>query len=135
MKSTHPAARKYLRAVSRLLDAPKEERERLLTRLSQAVAAYVEENPGAGVKELSDALGAPEICAVELLAECDPDRLAALRERKRRRNVALIAILAAALVILAAVSSYLLLRGFDGPWITVRDHGLVTEKPPVEWTE
>lgn len=137
MKSTHPAARKYLRAVGRQLDAPGAERERLLGRLGRAVDAYVEENPGAGTEELAAAFGAPEVCAAELMAECDPDRMAEARGRKRRKIVALIAVLAAALVILTVVHHYWFQRlmdgsWVDGPWITVRDHGVVTERPPLE---
>ena len=132
MKSTHPAARKYLRAVRCQLDAPREDRERLLSRLGQAVAAYVEENPEAGAEELASVFGAPEICAAELMAECDPDRMAEMRRRKRQRSIALIAVLVAALVILMAMSYYWLRHAIDGPWVTVRDHGIVTERPPLE---
>ena len=132
MKSTHPAARKYLKAVRRQLDAPREDRERLLGRLGQAVAAYVEENPEAGTEELASVFGTPEICAAELMAECDPDRMAAVRRRKRRWSIALIAVLVAALVILMAVSYYWLRHAIDGPWVTVRNHGIVTERPPLE---
>ena len=137
MKSTHPAVRKYLRAVRRQLDAPREDRERLLGRLGQAVAAYVEENPEAEAEELASVFGTPEICAAELMAECDPNRIAEMRRRKRRRSIALIAALVAALVILMAVNHYWLQHAIDGswidgPWVTVRDHGIVTERPPLE---
>lgn len=93
MTETNPAARKYLRAVRGQLDAPREDRERLLARLSQAVSAYVEENPGAGAEELAAAFGSPNRCAAELLAECDPKLVAKVRRRRRQGLAAIIAVL------------------------------------------
>ena len=93
MTETNPAARKYLRAVRGQLDAPKEDRERLLARLSQAVSAYVEENPGAGAEELAAAFGSPNRCAAELLAECDPKLVARVRRRRRQGLAVMIAVL------------------------------------------
>ncbi|MBD5155300.1 MAG: hypothetical protein HDT15_09615 [Oscillibacter sp.] len=93
MINTSPAARKYLRAVRGQLDAPKEDRERLLARLAQAVSAYVEENPEAGAEELAAAFGSPNRCAAELLAECDPRLVARVRRRRRQGLAAIIAVL------------------------------------------
>ena len=118
MTETNPAARKYLRAVRGQLDAPKADRERLLARLTQAVSAYVEENPEAGAEELAAAFGSPNRCAAELLAECDPDRVAQVRRRKRRQLTAAIAVLAVLLATVAAVFIY-----FDAYQV---DHTVVT---------
>ena len=98
MTQLHPAADAYLQAVRQLLDAPGKDRERLLARLSHAVSAFAEENPGAAAEELSSVFGTPERCAAELLTECDPAEVTAVRRRKRRRLVAVIAILAALLI-------------------------------------
>lgn len=106
MTQLHPAADAYLQAVRQLLDAPGKDRERLLARLSHAVSAYAEENPGAAAEELSSVFGTPERCAAELLAECDPAEVAAVRRGKRRRLVAVIAILAALLAAMAALVVY-----------------------------
>lgn len=106
MTERNPAVRKYLKAVRRQLDAPGADRERLLTRLSQAVAAYVEENPGAGAEDLAAAFGTPGRCAAELLAECDP-RLVAKARRRRRRGLAAVIIV---LVLLVALMTERFLR-------------------------
>jgi len=101
-------AESYLRAVRRgLADAPPEDRDRLMKRLTEAVSAYLEEDPEASEADIIRAFGTPENCAAELLNECDPARVAAVR-RKRRLLYAVIAVLAAAAVVLAAS---LFLRG------------------------
>ncbi len=95
-------AEAYLRAVRRgLADAPPEDRDRLMKRLREAVTAYLEEDPEAGESDIVKAFGTPEDCAAELLSECDPARVAAVR-RKRRLYIA-VAALVIALVIAAAV--------------------------------
>ena len=102
-------AEAYLRAVRRgLADAPEEDRERLMKRLTEAVSAYLEEEPEAGEADIVRAFGKPEDCAAELLEECDPARVAAARRRRRLRLYALIAVLA---VLAAAALAVLLLRG------------------------
>lgn len=74
-----------------------------MKRLTEAVSAYLEENPEAGEAELIQAFGTPEACAAELLSECDPAQVAAARRRKRLLLYGAIA----ALVILAAVLLWL----------------------------
>lgn len=106
MTQLHPAADAYLQAVRQLLDAPGKDRERLLARLSHAVSAYAEENPGAEAEELSSVFGTPERCAAELLAECDPAEVTAVRRGKRRRLVAVIVVLAVLLAAMAALVVY-----------------------------
>ena len=67
----------YLRAVRReLADAPPEDRERLMKRLTEAVSAYLEEDPEASEADIIKAFGTPEDCAAELLEECDPVQVA-----------------------------------------------------------
>lgn len=101
MTLLHPAADAYLQSVQRQLDAPREDRERLLARLSHAVSAYVEENPEATGEDLAAVFGSPERCAAELLGECDPAQVAEVRRKKRRRLVAVIVVLAMLLVAMA----------------------------------
>ena len=101
-------AEAYLRAVRRgLADAPTEDRERLMKRLTGAVNAYLEEDPEAGEADIIKAFGTPEACAAELLEECDPDQVSAVR-RKRRLRYAVIAALA---VVVVAVLAAAFLRG------------------------
>lgn len=103
MTRTHSPAEAYLQSVRRQLDAPPEDRERLLGRLSRAVSAYIGENPEAGEEDLAAAFGSPVGCAARLLAECDPAGVAAQRRKKRLRLYAAIAALAALVVVLAAL--------------------------------
>lgn len=98
MTQTNPLADDYLQSIRRLLDAPPEDRDRLMGRISRAVCAYLEENPEAGAEGLAAAFGSPASCAAELMAECDPARTAAARRKKRRVLYAVIAVLTALLV-------------------------------------
>lgn len=98
MTQTNPLADAYLQSIRRLLDAPPEDRDRLMGRISRAVCAYLEENPEAGAESLAAAFGSPASCAAELMAECDPARTAAARRKKRRMLYAVIAVLTALLV-------------------------------------
>lgn len=98
MTQTNPLADAYLQSIRRLLDAPPEDRDRLMGRISRAVCAYLEENPEAGAESLAAAFGSPASCAAELMAECDPARTAAARRKKRRVLYAVIAVLTALLV-------------------------------------
>lgn len=106
MTQTNPLADVYLQSIRRLLDAPPEDRDRLMGRLSRAVRAYLEENPEAGAEGLAAAFGSPADCAAELMAECDPARTAAARRKKRRVLYAVIAVLVAALIAMTAVFLY-----------------------------
>ena len=107
MTKQRSPAETYLQAVRRQLDAPGKDRERLLHRMTGAVSVYAEENPEAGEEELTAVFGTPEKCAAELLAECDPARLAAARRRRRRLLAAVIAALLMLLATLAAAFVYL----------------------------
>ena len=95
MTRLHPTAETYLQSVHRQLDAPKEDRERLLSRLSHAVFTYCEENPEASAEDIAAAFGDPASCAAELMAECDPAELSRVRRTKRRRLCVVIAVLVA----------------------------------------
>lgn len=103
MTQTNPLADVYLQSIRRLLDAPPEDRDRLMGRISRAVRAYLEENPEAGAEDLAAAFGSPADCAAELMAECDPARTAAARRKKRRGLYAVIAVLTALLVVSAVL--------------------------------
>lgn len=101
-------AEAYLRSVRRgLADAPDEDRERLMRRLTEAVSAYLEEEPEASEADIIKAFGRPEACAAELLEECDPARVAAVRGKRRLRMVAVIAaLLVVTVLVLAALFSH-----------------------------
>ena len=94
-------AETYLRAVRKgLADAPAEDRERLMKRLTEAVSAYLEEDPEAGEADIIKVFGTPEACAAELLEECDLTRVAAVR---RKRHIRTYAIIAALLILIAVI--------------------------------
>lgn len=97
----------YLDSVRALLDCPQGERERLLSRLGQAVSAYLEDAPEAGEPELAANLGTPEECAARLLEECDPGAVAAERRKKKKRHRITVAVLA----VLVGITAYLWSNG------------------------
>lgn len=101
----------YLDSVQALLDCPQGERERLLTRLGQAVAAYLEDVPEAGERELAANFGTPEECAARLLEECPPEAVAAERRKKKKRHRITVAVLAALLAVTVGVAAYLWANG------------------------
>lgn len=101
----------YLRSVGALLDCPAKERERLLERLEDAVSAYLEDAPDAGEMELIENFGAPEVCAAQLLAECDPMAVADARRRRKCHNRILIAALTVFLALAVGVAAYLWSNG------------------------
>lgn len=106
MTQFYPSAEAYLQSIHRQLDAPKEDRERLLSRLSHAVSAYCDENPEATAEDIIAVFGDPARCAAELMAECDPAEVARVRRNKRRRLYSVIAVLAMLLAIMAAIFVY-----------------------------
>lgn len=124
MTQTNPLTDVYLQSIRRLLDAPPEDRDRLMGRLSRAVRAYLEENPEAGAEGLAAAFGSPADCAAELMAECDPARTAAARRKKRRVLYAVIAVLVAALIAMTAVFLY-----FDAHQIKYVDIYITEDAP------
>lgn len=124
MTQTNPLADVYLQSIRRLLDAPPEDRDRLMGRLSRAVRAYLEENPEAGAEGLAAAFGSPADCAAELMAECDPARTAAARRKTRRVLYAVIAVLVAALIAMTAVFLY-----FDAHQIKYVDIYITEDAP------
>lgn len=101
----------YLDSVQALLDCPQGERERLLTRLGQAVAAYLEDVPEAGERELVANFGTPAACAAQLMEECDPGAVAAERRKKKKRHRITVAVLAALLAVTVGVAAYLWANG------------------------
>lgn len=101
----------YLDSVQTLLDCPQGERERLLSRLGQAVSAYLEDAPEAGERELLANFGTPEECAARLLEECDPGAVAAERRKKKKRHRITVAVLAALLAVTLGVAAYLWANG------------------------
>ena len=124
MTQTNPLTDVYLQSIRRLLDAPPEDRDRLMGRISRAVRAYLEENPEAGAEGLAAAFGSPADCAAELMAECDPARTAAARRKKRRVLYAVIAVLVAALIAMTAVFLY-----FDAHQIKYVDIYITEDAP------
>ena len=79
-------AKRYLSAVRRQLDAPPGDKEQLMERLHRAVSTYLEENETAGLDALAAAFGQPEVCAASLLSEINPVEVAAVRDRRKRRQ-------------------------------------------------
>lgn len=136
MNSLSQTGRQYLRAVRKRLDAPRGDRERLMRRLTGAVSAYLEENPGASPEELAAAVGGPpDRCAAELLAELDPAVVSACRRRKRLYLYLLIAALLVLVVFLACLAKSLYENG--GLVIIERGHYESAEDmppPPKEGT-
>lgn len=101
----------YLQSVRALMDCPAGERERLVARLGQAVAAYLDDVPEAGEAELFANFGTPEACAARLMQECPPEALAAERRRMVRRHRRTVAILSVLLAAALAVAVYLWSNG------------------------
>ena len=101
----------YLDSVRALLDCPQGERERLLSRLGQAVSAYLEDAPEAGEPELAANFGTPEECAARLLEECDPGAVAAERRKKKKRHRLTVAVLAVLLAVMVGITAYLWSNG------------------------
>ena len=98
----------YLDSVRALLDCPQGEQERLLSRLGQAVSAYLEDAPEAGEPELAANFGTPEECAARLLEECDPGAVAAERRKKKKRHRITVAVL---LAVMVGITAYLWSNG------------------------
>lgn len=101
----------YLDSVRVLLDCSQGERERLLSRLGQAVSAYLEDAPEAGERELCASFGTPEECAARLLEECDPGAVAAERRKKKKRHRITVAVLAVLLAVMVGITAYLWSNG------------------------
>lgn len=105
------AAKQYLHAVRRNLDAPRKDKERLMERLNRAVGAYAEENEEAQQDALIAAFGQPELCATSLLSEIDPLEVTAARSRKKRLQRTIVGVLAVLVMLLAGISLYLYSTG------------------------
>jgi len=105
------AAKRYLSAVRRQLDAPPGNKEQLMDRLRRAVSTYLEENENVTPDALASAFGQPEVCAASLLSEIDPTEVAAVRNRRKRRQRTVAGLLAALVVLLTGFSLYLYSTG------------------------
>lgn len=121
----------YLDSVQALLDCPQGERERLLARLGQAVAAYLEDVPEAGERELVASFGTPEECAAQLMEECDPGAVAAERRKKKKRHRITVAVLAAVLAVMVGITVYL---WSNGGFVVIRMGDAIPESEKIqEW--
>ena len=78
--------KRYLHSVRNLLDCPSKEKGRLLQRLDNAVATYLEDVPDAGEPDLIAVFGSPEDCAARLMDECTPGAVAAERGKRNRET-------------------------------------------------
>ena len=123
---------RYLHAVRALLDCPSGERERLLSRLDQGVAAYLEDVPEAGEEELYANFGTPAECAASLSAECAPEAVAAAKRARRTRQHALTAVLAVLLAVMTVIAAYLWSNG--GLVIIQLGKGFLKDTPQNEVT-
>jgi len=101
----------YLQSVRKLLDCPREEKERLLSRLDRALTAYLEDFPEADNTDLVANFGIPDECAIRLLEECTPTALVTERKKKSRSHRALIAVLTVLLTVTVGLAVYLWLNG------------------------
>lgn len=101
----------YLHSVRILMDCPPKERDRLLSRLSNAITAYLEDVPEASETDIVSNFGAPEDCAARLLDECTPTTVVIERQKKSRKHRVLMTILAVLLVITTGFALYLWSNG------------------------
>ena len=101
----------YLRSVRNLLDCPTAERDQLMKRLSNAVATYLEDYPDAKLEQLIQAFGTPEICASQLLDDCQPAVVVETRQKKHQRMRVGMIILAIFLSLALLVAGYLWSNG------------------------
>ncbi len=101
----------YLQSVRKLLDCPREEKERLLSRLDRALTAYLEDFPEAGNTDLAANFGTPDECVVRLLEECAPATIAAQRQKKVHRQRILTVTLALLLAAALCFAGYLWSNG------------------------
>lgn len=97
---------RYLHSVRVLMDCPPRERERLLSRLSNAIAVYLEDFPEASETDIVSNFGTPEDCAARLLDECNPTALATERQKKSRNHRISITILAVLLTVAVGLVVY-----------------------------
>ena len=102
---------RYLHSVRNLLDCPSKEKGRLLQRLDNAVATYLEDDPDAGEHDLVAVFGTPEECAARLLEEYTPGSVVAERRKRSHHYHVLIAGLAVLLVIVIGIAAYLWFNG------------------------
>lgn len=102
---------RYLHSVRILMDCPPKERERLLSRLNNAVTAYLEDVPEADETDLIANFGTPADCAVKLSAECAPKVVLAERQKKIRHHRVLVIILSVLLTIVIGIAAYLWFNG------------------------
>lgn len=116
----------YLQSVRALMDCPAGERDRLVARLGQAVAAYLDDVPEAGEAELFANFGTPEACAARLMQECPPEALAAERRRMARRHRRTVAILSVLLAVALGIAAFL---WANGGLVTIR----LSKTVPSEW--
>lgn len=102
---------RYLQSVRALLDCPPVEKERLLSRLGNAVTTYLEDVPEADRTDLVANFGTPEDCAARLLEECTPKTVTEERQKKSRRHRILVTILAVLLAVVVGIAAYLWSNG------------------------
>lgn len=102
---------RYLHSVRVLMDCPPRERERLISRLSDAIAVYLEDVPEANETDIVSNFGTPEDCAARLLDECTPIALVTARRKKSRHHRVLMTILAVLLSVSVGLAIYLWSHG------------------------
>lgn len=101
------AAQRYLRRLRRALVCPKEDRKRLLEEVGAMLENFAKENPGAFYKDYVSSFGSPEAFAAEILSDLDPENVAeARKKRKYIRWGLLVAVIAAVIAVLIAISVF-----------------------------
>lgn len=102
---------RYLHSVRILMDCPPKEREHLLSRLSNAITAYLEDMPEASEKDIIINFGTPEDCATKLSAECAPKVVAEERRKRVKRHRIIVTILSVILTIVVGILAFLWSNG------------------------
>lgn len=102
---------RYLHSVCILMDCPPKEKDRLLSRLSNAITAYLEDVPESSEAELFANFGTPEDCAAHLLEECAPRVVIEERRKKTHHHRILATVLSVLLAVALGLAVYLWSNG------------------------
>lgn len=97
----------YFNSLERFLDCPKNTRRPFLDQTRQMAEDFVQGNPNATSREVTDFLGDPEELAQGFLETLDPDVLTLHRRKKMLFRWGCVAVLVLALVSVSVLSFYL----------------------------
>lgn len=107
----------YLRQVGRVLPCPIRQRRAIVSEISKSVSEFLTEHPGADLQAITNRFGTPESVAASYLYNAETSEVLH-RYRIRRRIVAIIAAIAAAIILVwligVAVLTYHDMTNFPG---------------------